>query len=184
MGVLNKIRMAGTALGNYATSPDTAKALAKKIALDTAVGTAASQLIPRIQGAAPQPLATSVGNAALGSAISAPVTGAATAMGIHPQVAGLAGTLSSAAGMTALSNMRQPSQNIDPEINDSGVTALHEYMQLQQFHAGLEQQRYNNEIMLARAKNYHSPSTTVIHKNPSSEFESVRQMLMPNVNYG
>ena len=183
MGILNNIRMAGTALGDYVTSPATAKSLAKKIALDTAVGTAASQLIPRIQGAAPQPLATSVGNAALGSVLSAPVTGAATAMGIHPQVAGLAGTLSSAAGMTALSNMRQPSQNIDPEINDSGVTALHEYMQLQQFHAGLEQQRYNNEIMLAKAKNYHSPSTTVIHRNPSSEMDSIRQLLTSRTVY-
>jgi hypothetical protein len=184
MGVLNKIRMAGTALGNYVTSPETAKALAQKIALDTAIGTAGSQLIPRIQGMQPQPLAASVGNAALGSVLSSPVAGAATAMGVHPQVAGLAGTLSAAAGMSALSNMQQPSRSIDPEINESGPTHLSEYMQLQQFHAGLEQQRYNNEIMLARIKNSKPESTEVVHKNPSAEFESIRQMLMPDVTYG
>jgi hypothetical protein len=184
MGVLNKIRMAGTALGNYATSPETAKALAQRIALDTAIGTAGSQLIPRIQGMQPQPLAASVGNAALGSVLSSPVAGAATAMGVHPGIAGLAGTLSAAAGMSALSNMQQPSRSIDPEINESGPTHLSEYMQLQQFHAGLEQQRYNNEIMLARIKNSKPESTEVVHRNPSAEFESVRQMMMPDVYYG
>jgi len=184
MSILNKIRMAGTALGNYATNPETAKSLAQRIALDTAIGTAGSQLIPRIQGMPPQPLAASIGNAALGAALNAPVAGAAAAMGVHPQIAGLAGALTSAAGMTAFSNMQQPSRNIDPEINDADHTHLNEYMQLQQFHAGLEQQRYNNEIMLAKAKNYHSPTTTVVHKNPSAELESVRQMLMPDVTYG
>jgi hypothetical protein len=56
-------------------------------------------------------------------------------------------------------------------------------MQLQGMHAEMEQQRYNNEINLALAKNYHAPSTTVVHKNPSAELQTIYSMLNPNVRY-
>ena len=59
----------------------------------------------------------------------------------------------------------------------------HELRQQQQFYAEQEQQRYNNEINLALAKNYHNPTTTVVHKNPSAEFDTIQRMLNPSVNY-
>ena len=178
------VRMAGTNLGAYLSNPQTAKSLGKQIATETALGTAVSQGVPRLLGQAPAvgPLRTAA-NIGLHSAIAAPVSGGLTAMGMPGAAAQTLGQITGAVGANSLLNSMARPQAIDPETNDAQHMYGQDLHQLQQFHAAQEQQRYTNEINLALAKNYHNPSTTVVHKNPSAELETVRNLLNPNVRY-
>ena len=178
------IRLAGTNLGAYLSNPQTAKTLGKQIATETALGTAVSQGVPRLLGQAPAvgPLRT-LANTGLHSAIAAPVSGGLAAMGMPSAAAQTVGQITGAVGSHSLLRAMAPAQAIDPETNDSPQVYGQDLQQLQQFHAAQEQQRYTNEINLALAKNYHNPVTTVVHKNPSAELETVRNLLNPNVRY-
>jgi hypothetical protein len=172
------IRLAGTNLGAYLSNPQTAKALGKQVALQTAVGTTLGQAVPRMMGQTPaeSPLQTAK-RVAMHAGISAPISGGLSAMGMPHVAAGPIGEAAGALGSHFLS------RSIDPEPNDQPQVLGQDLQQLQQFHAAQEQQRYTNEINLALAKNYHSPVTTVVHKNPSAELETVRNLLNPNVRY-
>jgi hypothetical protein len=182
MSFLNKatqgIRLAGKNLGAYFSNPATAAQLGKDIALETAVGTALGQLVPRAMGKTPteSPLQTAK-RAALHAGISAPIGGGLSAMGAPKMVAAPVGAAAGMLGSHLLS------RSIDPEPHDQPQVQGYDLRQLQEYHAAQEQQRYNNEINLALAKNYHNPATTIIHKNPSAEMETVRNMLSPNVRY-
>jgi hypothetical protein len=178
------VRLAGKNLGAYLSSPQTAVQLGKQIATEAALGTAVSQGVPRLLGQTPAvgPLRTLV-NTGLHSAIAAPVSGGLTAMGMPGAAAQTVGQITGAVGSNSLLRAMAPMQSIDPETNDAQHAYGQEFAQMQQFHAAQEQQRYTNEINLALAKNYHSPATTIIHKNPSAELETVRNLLNPNVRY-
>ena len=178
------VRMAGKNLGAYLSSPQTAAQLGKQIATETALGTAVSQGVPRLLGQAPAvgPLRTAA-NIGLHSAIAAPVSGGLTAMGMPGAAAQTLGQITGAVGASSLLNSMARPQSIEPETHEAQHAYGHELQQLQQFHAAQEQQRYANEINLAVAKNYHNPVTTVVHKNPSAELETVRNLLNPNVRY-
>jgi hypothetical protein len=178
------VRMAGTNLGAYLSNPQTVKSLGKQIATEAALGTAVSQGVPRLLGQTPSvgPLRT-LANTALHSTIAAPVSGGLTAMGVPGAAAQTVGQITGAVGSNSILRAMAPPQSIEPETHEAQHTYGHELHQLQQFHAEQEQQRYNNEINLALAKNYHSPVTTIVHKNPSAELETVRNLLNPNVRY-
>ena len=178
------IRLAGKQLGAYLSNPQTAVKLGQQIATETALGTAVSQGVPRLLGQAPAvgPLRTAA-NIGLNSAIAAPVSGGLAAMGMPGAAAQTLGQITGAVGSTSLLRAMTPPQAIEPETHEAQHTYGHELQQLQQFHAAQEQQRYTNEINLALAKNYHNPVTTVVHKNPSAELETVRNLLNPNVRY-
>jgi hypothetical protein len=178
------IRMAGKNLGAYLSSPQTAAQLGKQIATETALGTAVSQGVPRLMGQTPAvgPLRTAA-NVGLHSAIAAPVSGGLAAMGMPGAAAQTLGQITGAVGSNSLLRAMAPQQAIDPETHEAPHVPGQGLHQLQQFHAEQEQQRYNNEINLALAKTYHSPVTTVVHKNPSAELETVRNLLNPNVRY-
>ena len=178
------IRKAGINLGAYLSNPKTAASLGKQVALQTAVGTTLGQTVPRMMGQTPaeNPMQAAK-RVALHAGISAPISGVLSATGI-PHVA--AGPIGEAAGMLGAHSFLRamtPPQSIDPETNDAPHAYGQDFAQMQQFHAAQEQQRYTNEINLALAKNYHSPVTTVVHKNPSAELETVRNLLNPNVRY-
>jgi hypothetical protein len=172
------IRLAGTNLGAYLSNPKTAASLGKQVALQTAVGTALGQTVPRMMGQTPteSPMQTAK-RVALHAGISAPIGGGLSAMGV-PHVA--AGPIGEAAGMLGAHLL---SRSIDPETNDQPQVHGQDFNTLQHFHAAQEQQRYNNEINLALAKNYHNPTTTIVHKNPSAEFDTVQRMMNPTVRY-
>jgi hypothetical protein len=180
----NAIRMAGKNLGAYLTSPKTAGRLGQQVATETALGTAVSQGVPRLMGQTPAvgPLQTAA-NIGLHSAIAAPVSGGLAAMGMPGAASLTLGQITGTVGSQALLRAMAPQQAIDPETNDAPHVPGQGLHQLQQFHAEQEQQRYNNEINLALAKNYHNPVTTVVHRNPSAELETVRSLLNPNVRY-
>lgn len=166
------IRMAGRNLGAYLTNPKTAAALGKQVAMETAVGTALGQGIPRMLGQTPaeSPLQTAK-KAALHAGISAPIGGGLIAMGVPKTAANVTGSVAGVLGSNLLS------RPIDPEPNDQPQAYGQNFAAIQHFNAQQEQQRYNNEIALALAKNYHNPTTTIIHKNPSAEYEALQKML-------
>ena len=178
------VRMAGKNLGAYLSSSETAAQLGKQIATETALGTAVSQGVPRLMGQAPAvgPLRT-LANTGLHSAIAAPVSGGLAAMGMPGAAAQTVGQITGAVGSNSLLRAMAPAQAIDPETNDAPHVPGQGLHQLQQFHAEQEQQRYNNEINLALAKNFHNPTTTIVHKNPSAEFDTVQKMMNPSVRY-
>ena len=187
------IRMAGARLGRYLTDPNTLKAVGTKVAIDTALGTAASQAVPRMLGEQPgtTPLQAAL-HSGTHSLISSPISGAMKAAGMPNIAADSAGSILGGAGAQVVSqavnqglyNRMQPvSQAVDPESNGQFSPHIAQLMQLQKMQADMEQQRYNNEINLALAKNYHAPSTTVVHKNPSAELQTYYNMLNPNVSY-
>lgn len=186
MSVVDKtiqaVRMAGTKLGQYATSPQTAQALGKKVALDTALGVAVPTAISYAVGAdAPDPRRLAK-HAALSSIISSPVSGGLTTMGVNPALASAAGSIAAAAGTSAIS------RPITPEPFQGQRAALNQHLMLRQMAMQEEQQRYNNEIALARARNSRAPETTVIHRNPSAEFDTMQRFaqnaLGSSVQYG
>jgi hypothetical protein len=178
------IRLAGTNLGAYLSNPQTVKTLGKQIATETVLGTAVAQGVPRLMGQTPAvgPLRTAA-NIGLNSVIAAPMSGGLTAMGMPKAAAQTVGQITGAVGSQALLRAMTPPRSIDPETNDAPHAYGQDFSQMQQFHAAQEQQRYTNEINLALAKNYHNPVTTVVHKNPSAEFETVQRMLNPGVGY-
>lgn len=175
------IRMAGSALGQYLNTPETYKQLGKKIALETAVGTAVQQGLPRVLGAPAPDLKSSLLHNTLSSALNHPVAGALQAVGVPSWAANATGTLTGTLGGAAATQaVSRPI--VDPEIHQEPHPQLAQYMQLQRMEAEMEQQRYNNQIQLAYARNY-SPPTTIVHKNPSAEFETSYRMVNPNVRY-
>ena len=178
------IRLAGRNLGADLKSPQTAAQLGKQIATETALGTAVSQGVPRLLGQTPAvgPLRTAA-NIGLHSAIAAPVSGGLAAMGMPGAAAQTLGQITGAVGTSSLLNSMARPQSIEPETHEAQHIYGHDLQQLQQFHAAQEQERYTNEINLALAKNYHNPETTIIHRNPSAELETVRNLLNPNVRY-
>lgn len=178
------IRLAGKQLGAYLSNPQTAVKLGQQIATEIALGTAVSQGVPRLLGQAPAvgPLRTAA-NIGLNSAIAAPVSGGLAAMGMPGAAAQTLGQITGAVGASSILNSMARPQSIEPETHEAQHFYGHDLQQLQQFHAAQEQQRYTNEINLALAKNYHNPVTTVVHKNPSAELETVRNLLNPNVRY-
>ena len=187
------MRMAGAALVKYLTNPQTLKAIGTKVAIDTALGTAVSQAVPRVLGQEPSstPLQAAI-HSGTGSLISSPVAGGMRAMGIPGIAADSAGSILGGAGAQVVSQsinqglhgrMQPVSQTVAPEPGDQMSPDTAQLMQVQGMQAEMEQQRYNNEINLALAKNYHAPMTTVVHRNPSADLQSIISMLNPNVSY-
>lgn len=192
-GAVPAVRMAGAALGKYLTNPQTLKDIGTKVAVDTAMGTAMSQAVPRILGQEPgvTPLQAAIHSGA-GSLVSSPITGGMRAMGIPKIVADNTGSILGGAGAQVVSQavnqglhgrMQPVSQTVAPEPGDQMSPDTAQLMQVQGMQAQMEQQRYNNEINLALAKNYHAPMTTVVHRNPSADLQSIIGMLNPNVRY-
>lgn len=187
------VRMAGTALGKYATNPATLKAIGTKVALDTALGTATSQVVPRMLGQQPgvNPMQAAL-HAGTHSLISAPIAGGMKAMGIPGIAAESAGSILGGAGAQiasqalsqGLHGKGQPvSRSVVPEMHEQYQPSGQMHMQMQQMSADQEQQRYNNEINLALAKNYHNPVTTVIHRNPSADLQNILKAMTPSTSY-
>ena len=163
-------RMAGTALKEFFGRPAVRSALGK-----TAVTAGAEQLLPRALGQ--QPVRSAMGSIARGgleAAISTPVEMGLKAAGVNPMIAGLGGSLV-AAPLTQM-----VSQAIAPEPKHAYQAEYNQLMQFQQMQAAEEQQRYDNQINLALAKNYSAP-TQIIHKNPSAELETMYRLTSGSV---
>jgi len=163
-------RMAGTAMKEFFSRPSVRSALGK-----TVVTAGAEQLLPRALGQ--QPVRSAMGSIARGgleAAISTPVEMGLKAAGVNPLIAGLGGSLV-AAPLTQM-----VSQAIAPEPQHSFRSEYDQLVQLQKMQAASEQQRYNNEINLALAKNYSAP-TQIVHKNPSADLQTMYNLVSGTV---
>ena len=171
--------MAGTNLGQYLTSPQTAQALGRKVALDTALGVAVPTAVSYAVGAGAPDYKRLAKQAAVHSMISSPVSMGLAAMGMNPLLANAAGSVAAASAL---------SRPVAPEPFPEQRAALNQHMMLRRLAMEEEQQRYNNEIALAYVRNYRSPATTVIHRNPSAElersFEFAKHVTTPSGQFG
>lgn len=189
------IRMAGAALGNYLKSPATYEQLGRKVALETALGTAVQQAVPRMLNQPAPPLAQSIGSSALHSAFSQPITGAMESIGAPQWAAQMTGGILGSAGASVVSqggpvmhNM-PASQTVQlespmafPQQQQMADPRLAQLMELQRMQDESMQKHYNGQINLAYAKNY-KPPAVIIHKNPSADTETIYRTLNPNVGY-
>lgn len=178
---LKSIRLAGSALGGYLSNPATYQQLGKKVALETALGTAAQQAVPRLLRQPAPGIGRSLASTAVHSAMTQPIVGGMSAMGAPEWAANMTGSILGSAG-AALATQAMTRNIPEPEPHQAPHPHLVQLMQLQQMQAAAEQQRYNNQINLAYAKNYNPPSV-IVHKNPSADMETIYNMINPRVSY-
>lgn len=171
MGMLQPIRKAGTAFIEYFSDPANLQQVGKTVAKEAVLSTAAQQVVPRLIG---QKAASSVPrtllHAGAHSAVNVPVSGSLLAAGFPGVVASTTGQILGAAAAAHLMN------RIEPESAEEAHPEYAQFHAMQQMHAQMEQQSYNNQIALALAKNYHAP-TEIIHRNPSAEFQSMESII-------
>jgi hypothetical protein len=171
MSISQPIRKAGTALVQFFSDPDNLKQIGKSVATDAAMGAAAQQVVPRLIGQKPATtIPRSILHAGAHSAVNVPVSGALRAAGIPEVAASTTGQILGAAAASQIGRM------IDPEPAEAGSPDYEQFHAMQQLHAQMEQQSYNNQIALALAKNYSAP-TEIIHRNPSAEFQSMESLV-------
>lgn len=184
---LTGMRMAGTQLAEYLTTPQNLSNLAKEAATKTAVQTTVSQAIPRMLGLEAPDLASSVIEGGASNFLGGAIGGGLHSMGVPKLPAQVAGDILGTVGTV------MASRNIRPEVTEQQQhfaddqeampPEMSQYMQLQRFQADLDNERYNNAIRLAVAKNYHEP-TRIIHSNPSADAQTAYNILNPNMRYG
>ena len=177
MNPLQSARMAGTELANFFTNPKTIKAMGKRVINEALLGAAAQQVAPRLMGQTPsRNVPQSLLNAGVHAAIAAPIAGGMQTLGAPEWAADMTSQMLAGPAAHAITN------SITPETTQQPYNTGHELLQMQQMHADLEQQRYNNEINLSIAKNYRAP-TQIIHRNPSADIQTMYNMLNTNVRY-
>jgi len=177
MNYSEPIRLAGTALQNFFSNPNTIKGIGKRVLAETAINTAAQQVVPRLMGKRPEyNIPQSLLNTGVQAAIATPLAGGMQTLGVPEWAAQTGSQMVASPAAYAITNA------IIPETHNQEHSNSHELMQMQQMHAELEQQRYNNEINLALAKNYHAP-TEIVHRNPSADLQTAYNIMTPNVSY-
>lgn len=175
MNISQPIRKAGSALVQFFSDPSNLKQVGKSVATEVALGAATQQIVPRLIGQKPAAsIPQSILHAGAHSAVNVPISGALRAAGLPEIAAATTGQILGAAAANQFTN------RIDPEPSEAGNQGYAEFHAMQQMQAQMEQQRYNNEIALALAKNYHAP-TEIIHRNPSSELQSMESLINRNV---
>jgi len=161
------MRMAGAKLGEHLAKPSVknfAREAAVGAALEAGVGIGAEQLLPRALGQRPQAsLGESVLRQGASAAIGSPVATALGRVGVPGSVAQFGGALvgqpiGQAVAQGILPGHQQYPLGIDPEPHQAGHANYGQLMAAQQFEAAREQQRAENQIALAYARNSSSPS--------------------------
>ena len=153
MNPVEQVRMAGSALKQFFTDPANLAKMGKKAATEAVLSTAVQQTVPYLVGGKPSAsIPRTLAQAGVHAAASAPITGALQSMGMPEIPAAMAGQIvgSAAAGRF--------SQAISPEVQDQPNPEFQQLLAIQKMNAEQEQQRYNNQIQLAYARNYSSPS--------------------------
>ena len=175
MNIPQTIRTAGSALKQYFTDPASLKQIGKAIGTEAALGVAAQQVVPRIIGQRPaQSIPQSLVHAGIHSAVNVPVSGSLQALGTPSFAASTAGSILGTAAANQFAN------SIDPEITPENHPDFHQLYAMQQMQAASEQQRVNDQIRLAYARNYNPPSFMYHHStkdSASTANEMVRNIL-------
>lgn len=165
------IRTAGTALKQFFTSPENLAQMGKNVAAETAFGAAVQQGLPRVLGMAPgQSIPQSLLQTGVQAAIGVPVTKGLEVVGAPQIGSAMAGNILGAFAAHRLTNQ------IEPEIVQEGNPDFHQLYAMQKMQAEAEQQRVNNQIQLAYARNY-SPPSFIYHHSSKDPAEMANQMV-------
>ena len=178
-------RFAGTELGKQLAS-EGAKKFAREAAVGAAleggVGIAAEQLLPRAMGQQPQAsLVERVLRQGTAAAVGSPIAAGLGRVGVPGAAAQLAGQLAGqpagqAVAQAILPGNQQYPLGADPEPHQAGHAGYGDLMALQQMEAAREQQRAENQIALAYARNYSAPSF-VYHRSSGNVLDTVQNMM-------
>lgn len=165
------IRTAGTALKQFFTSPENLAQMGKNVAAETAFGTAVQQGLPRVLGMAPgQSIPRSLLQTGVQAAVGVPVTKGLEVMGAPQIGSAMAGNILGSYAAARLANQ------IEPEIVQENNPDFHQLYAMQKMQADAEQQRVNNQIQLAYARNYNPPSF-IYHHSSKDPAEMANQMV-------
>jgi hypothetical protein len=171
MNIPQSIRTAGSALKQYFTDPASLKQIGKAIGTEAALGAAAQQIVPRMVGQRPaQSIPQSLIHAGVHSAVNVPVSGALQSIGTPAFAAATTGGILGSAAAAQFANQ------IEPEITQENHADFHQLYAMQQMHAAEEQQRVNNQIQLAYARNY-SPPTFMYHHSSRDTSTTANEMV-------
>jgi hypothetical protein len=171
MMIPQTIRTAGAALKQFLTDPQSLKQVGKSIATETAFATAAQPAVPRMIGQLPaQSLSQSLLQTGIQSAVGTPVSGALQAMGAPTLGATITGNILGAAAANRFAGQ------IEPEVVQEDNPDFHQLYAMQKMNAAAEQQRVNDQIQLAYARNYNPPSF-VYHHSSKDPGETANQLV-------
>jgi hypothetical protein len=174
MMIPQAIRTAGTALKQFLTDPQSLKHMGQSIAAETAFATAAQQAVPRMLGQRPaQSIPQSLLQTGIQSAVGTPVSGALQAMGAPTLGSNITGNILGAAAANRFAGQ------IEPEIVQENNPDFHQLYAMQKINAAAEQQRVNDQIQLAYARNYNPPS--FIYHHSSKDSGEVANQLVKNI---
>lgn len=165
------IRTAGTALKQFFSNPENLAQMGKNVAAETAFGTAVQQGLPRVLGMAPgQSIPRSFLQTGVQAAVGVPVTKGLEVMGAPQIGSAMAGNILGSYAAARLANQ------IEPEIVQENNPDFHQLYAMQKMQADAEQQRVNNQIQLAYARNYNPPSF-IYHHSSKDPAEMANQMV-------
>ena len=111
--------------------------------------------------------------AGIQSAVGTPVSGALQAMGAPTLGSTITGNLLGAAAANRFAGQ------IEPEIVQENNPDFHELYAMQKMNAETEQQRVNDQLQLAYARNYNPPS--FIYHHSSKDSGEVANQLVKNI---
>lgn len=161
------MRLAGPKLAAFLSSAgarEFGKEVGKNILIDTAINTGAQQVLPRVLGGRPRPLAESLIQSVTAAALGAPVATGLSRAGVNPILGSLVAT-----GLTAGPAQKIANSIIEPETHQSPHRPYEELAASQQAEALSEREYYDKQIALAYAQNYKTPTEVYHHSfNPSA----------------
>jgi hypothetical protein len=173
MNPLETMRMAGTNLKQFFTDPANLAQMGKKAATEAALSTAVQQTVPYLVGGKPSAsIPRTLAHAGIHAAASTPITGALQVAGMPDVPANIAGQIVGAAAASRFS------QSISPEVSDQPNPEFQQLLAMQKMNAEQEQQRFNNQIQLAYARNYSAPS--FIHHSSSGNPAEIATRIAAN----
>jgi hypothetical protein len=165
------IRTAGTALRQFFSNPQNLAQMGKNVAAEAAFGTAIQQTLPRVLGSKPgMSIPQSLLQSGVHAAVGVPVSKGLEVMGAPAIGSALAGQILGAAAANQLVGQ------IEPEIVQEGNPDFHQLYAMQKMQAEAEQQRVNNQVQLAYARNY-SPPSFIYHHSTKDPAEIANQMV-------
>jgi len=163
MNLGQPIRMAGAALKNVLTNPAAVKNVASQVAADTAMKTAAQQIVPRLLGGKPGlGMRMNLMQAGTEAAVGIPAARLLQKAGVPESFASPASSILGAAAGAALIN--RFSNQIDPEIVQENHPDFHQLYAVQQMNAAMKQNEHDMKIQEIYARNYNPPSF-IYHKS-------------------
>ena len=163
MNLKQPLRLAGNALLDFFSNPTSLKNVASQVASDTAMKTAAQQVVPRLLGGKPGlNLRMNLMQAGTEAAVGIPAAKLLQKTGMPESFSSTAGGILGAAAGAAIIN--RFNNQIDPEIVQENHPNFQNLYAMQQMNAAMQQNEHNMKLQEIYARNYNPPSF-IYHKS-------------------